>query len=176
MTIRKIMGVTVILMSVFTTNAAFAYSEEMEKPICKAPKIRDFNLPVYSAQEKNAVAPESELMFTISNWTDPETISVTAKGVPLQIHVEDKKSFFRVTATLPAQLNGKFVRINAKANAVLGCKGEDGWLVKVADKQDASVTSEAPSSESTVEKPEVAVDATETAKSEPKTSESTDAQ
>lgn len=159
MTIKRTMKFTVLMLAALSANVASAYTEEKEKPVCKAPKIRDFNLPVYSAEDKVEVPPESELMFTISNWTNPETIKVTAKGLPLETNIENKNSFFRVTAKLPAALNGKFARINVMANAVLGCKGEGGWLVKVADGQapvpssDAEIAKEKTSAE-TVEKAE----------------------
>lgn len=145
MTIKRTMKFTVLMFATLSVNVASAYTEEKDKPVCKAPKIRDFNLPVYSAEEKVEVPPESELMFTISNWTKPESIKVTAKGVPLEANIEDKNSFFRVTAKLPAELSGKYVRINVMANAVLGCKGEGGWLVKVADGQAPAPSSDAES-------------------------------
>ncbi|WP_431066902.1 hypothetical protein [Methylotuvimicrobium sp.] len=133
MMIKKLLKLTVFSIAASLANGAFAYSEDMDKPACKTPKFRDFNLPVYSAENKAEVAPESELMFTISNWIAPESVSVTAKGIPLEVEVENKNSFFRVSAKLPASLNGKFARINVRADAVLGCKGMDGWLIKIAD-------------------------------------------
>ncbi|MGD7035521.1 hypothetical protein [Methylotuvimicrobium buryatense] len=133
MTTKKLLKVTIFTIAASLTNGAFAYTDDNDKPICKTPKFRDFNLPVYSAENKTEVAPESELVFTISNWIAPDTIRVTAKDIPLELDVENKNSFFRVSAKLPASLNGKFARINARADAVLGCKGAEGWLIKIAD-------------------------------------------
>ena len=133
MTTKKIMKLTVFTIATLLANGASAYDEDKDKAHCKPPKFRDFNLPVYSAENKTEVAPESELVFTISNWIAPDTIRVTAKDIPLELDVENKNSFFRVSAKLPASLNGKFARINARADAVLGCKGAEGWLIKIAD-------------------------------------------
>ncbi|CCE25078.1 hypothetical protein [Methylotuvimicrobium alcaliphilum] len=133
MTTKKLLKLTVFSIAALLANEASAYDEEKEKGHCKAPKFRDFNLPVYNVENKVEVAPESELMFTISNWIAPDSITVTAKGIPLEVDVENKNSFFRVSAKLPASLNGKFARINVSADAVLGCKGMDGWLIKIAD-------------------------------------------
>lgn len=133
MTTKKLLKVTIFTIATSLTNVASAYEDDKDKAQCKTPKFRDFNLPVYSAENKTEVAPESELVFTISNWIAPHSIRVTAKDIPLEIVVENKNSFFRVSAKLPASLNGKFARINARADAVLGCKGMDGWLIKIAD-------------------------------------------
>lgn len=157
MTTKKLLKVTIFLVTASLTNGAFAYTDDKDKPLCKTPKFRDFNLPVYSAENKVEVAPESELVFTISNWIDPDTINVTAKNIPLELNVEDKKSFFRVSAKLPVSLNGKYARINARADAVLGCKGEEGWLIKIADSPQILATE--PKSEEVVDKaPSEAVD------------------
>lgn len=114
-------------------NAAWAYTDDKPQEICRKPKFRGFNLPTYHAENKIEVPPEAELSFTLSGWTDPKTIVVTAKKQPLTLTIEDKMSFFRVKAKLPASLNGKFVRVNASAAAVLGCSSRTGWLLKVAN-------------------------------------------
>ncbi|MGZ5055010.1 MAG: hypothetical protein ACXWAT_08730, partial [Methylobacter sp.] len=97
-------------------------------------QFREFNLPVYKEPEKTEVPPESTLSFMISAWANPETIKLTAKNQPLAYTVESNTSFHRVKAKLPASLNGQFVRINARATAVLGCYDQAGWLIKIADK------------------------------------------
>lgn len=140
MTTKKLLRVAFFTIAASLAHGAFAYTDDKDKPICKTPKFRDFNLPVYSAENKTEVAPESELVFTISNWIAPETIRVTAKDIPLELDVENKNSFFRVSAKLPASLNGKFARINARADAVLGCKGAEGWLIKIADSPQISAS------------------------------------
>ena len=114
-------------------NAAWAYTDDNSEEICIKPKFRGFNLPTYHAEDKMEVPPEAELSFTLSGWTDPKSIVVTAKKQPLTLTIEDKMSFFRVKTKLPASLNGKFVRVNASAAAVLGCRSRTGWLLKVAD-------------------------------------------
>jgi len=44
-------------------------------------------------------------------------------------------SFHKVKAKLPVEFNGQFVRISVSAKAMLGCHGEAGWLIKVAEKK-----------------------------------------
>lgn len=123
-----------LLMAVLiTNNAAFAYDPDKEQE-CKKPRFTDFNLAEYSAENKIEVAPEAEFFFKLSPWVDPSTIKLTAKAQPLAFTVESNSSFHKVKAKLPAALTGQFVRINARAKAVLGCDDADGWLVKVAEK------------------------------------------
>ncbi|MGR9114930.1 MAG: hypothetical protein ACU85E_04135 [Gammaproteobacteria bacterium] len=138
MKIRYLAQIASLLGALSVSNQAFAYTDEKTEEICKDPKIKGFNLPTYNATDKNEVPPEAELSFTVSGWTDPETIVVTAKNEPLDLSIENKMIFFRVKAKLPASLNGKFVRVNVRAKAVLGCKGETGWLLKVANADTAA--------------------------------------
>jgi hypothetical protein len=116
------------------TDTASAYEPGKTEEICKKPQFREFNLPVYKEPEKTEVPPESTLSFMLSAWANPETIKLTAKNQPLEYTVESNTSFHRIKAKLPASLNGQFVRINARATAVLGCYDQTGWLIKIADK------------------------------------------
>ncbi|WP_432741915.1 hypothetical protein ABXJ76_16050 [Methylobacter sp. G7] len=116
------------------TGTVSAYDPGETEIACKKPQFRDFNLPVYSESEKIEVAPESTFSFTLSPWTDPHSIKLTAKKQDIDFTVESNSSFHRVNAKLPAAFTGKFVRINSNANAVLGCSEKIGWLIKVADK------------------------------------------
>lgn len=117
----------------FAHNVA-AYDAGTVEEICKKPKFSSFSLSEYKTSNKQEVAAESAFSFVISNWIDPTTIKLTAKKKALPFTVTDKNSFFLVTAKLPAEYNGQFVRIDVQVNAKLGCKGLDGWLVKVAEK------------------------------------------
>jgi hypothetical protein len=135
MTIKNTLQITGFLAALMLADSAVAYTDKEPEEICKDPKFKGFNLPIYNAAEKKEVPPEAELSFTVSGWTNPETLVVTAKNQPLELSIENKNIFYRIKAKLPPSLNGKFVRINASARAVLGCKGEDGWLLKVADTQ-----------------------------------------
>jgi len=134
MKITKKVKIAAFIAAVFVNGAAFAYSPEMEEQYCKKPHFTDFNLTEYKAPENVEIAPESELSFKVSVWTNPETIKLTAKKQALPLTIESTTSFHRVKTKLPAEFNGSFVRINATAKAVLGCHEEVGWLVKVAEK------------------------------------------
>lgn len=116
------------------TSTVCAYDPGETEIACKKPQFRDFSLPVYSEPEKTEVPPESAFSFTLSPWTDPNTIKLTAKKQNIDFTVESNSSFHRINATLPAAFTGQFVRINSNANAVLGCSDKIGWLIKVADK------------------------------------------
>jgi hypothetical protein len=130
----KIIKPLLFITAVLVASTAIAYDPGQVEEACKKPQFRDFNLAVYEEPEKNEVAPESTLSFTVSSWANPHTFKLTAKNQNLDFTVESNSSFHRVKATLPAAFTGQFVRINVSANAILGCYDNAGWLVKVADK------------------------------------------
>jgi hypothetical protein len=113
---------------------ALAYDPGMVEEQCKKPKFTSFSLTEYKAPEKQEVAAESAFTFAISNWIDPTSIKLLAKKKAVPFTVEDKNSFFLVESKIPAEYSGQFVRFDVIALARLGCKGLDGWLVKVAAK------------------------------------------
>jgi hypothetical protein len=131
---KKMFSPLLFIAAALLTGTASAYEPGKTEEICKKPQFREFNLPVYKEPEKTEVPPESTLSFMLSAWANPETIKLTAKNQPLEYTVESNTSFHRVKAKLPASLNGQFVRINARATAVLGCYDQAGWLIKIADK------------------------------------------
>lgn len=130
----KMFNPVLFIAAALFTSTVCAYDPGQVEEVCKKPQFRDFSLPVYQEPEKTEVAPESTFSFMISPWTNPHTIKLTAKNQTIDYAVESNNSFHRVKAKLPATFNGLFVRINVSADAVLGCSGKDGWLIKVADK------------------------------------------
>jgi hypothetical protein len=130
----KMVNPILLIAAILFTGTAFAYDPGTVEEVCKKPQFRDFSLPVYQEPEKTEVAPESEFTFTISPWTNPHTIKLTAKNQPLEFSLESNSSFHRVKVKLPVAFTGQFVRINVSAKAELGCSDKTGWLLKVADK------------------------------------------
>ena len=134
MKVTKMFSPILLMTAVLFTGTVFAYESGKTDEICKKPQFRDFNLPVYQEPEKAEDPPESTLSFMVSPWANPETIKLTAKNQNLEFTVESNSSFHRVKAKLPAAFNGQYVRINARATAILGCSDQLGWLIKVAEK------------------------------------------
>jgi len=130
----KMFSPILLAAAVLFTGTVFAYDVGKTDEICMKPQFRDFNLPVYKEPEKTEVPPESTLSFMLSPWVNPETIKLTAKNQNIEFTVESNSSFHRVKAKLPAAFNGQYVRINARATAILGCSDQFGWLIKVAEK------------------------------------------
>lgn len=154
----KIIKTALALVAVLASGTALAYEEETQKEYCKKPKYYDFSLPLYKEPEKIEVPPESEFEFKLSVWSDPEGIKLTARNENLPFTVESNSSFHLVKSKLLPGFTGKFVRINARVKAVLGCHEQFGWLVKVADikLQEAAPApeAEAPTTESAETTPE----------------------
>ena len=133
----------IIISSIFTlSQPAFAYNAGNLEEKCKPPSFKSFSLPEYKAPERLEVTPESEFSFLIPRNTDATTLKVTAKKQNLKMEVETKESFHIARGKLPAEFTGKFVRINVQVVASLGCKGKDGFLIKVASEAKAEEKTE----------------------------------
>ncbi len=135
----------------------FGYEKDRKDDYCFKPKFREFSLPVYSADNKQEVAPESDFSFIVSHVIDPDFFKLTAKGKDLSYRLEDRNSFYVVHSKIPAELTGKFVRISSRAQALLGCYSSEGWLIKVADAEQANENSSQTQEQNTAELPPQAV-------------------
>ena len=124
-------------------SSAHAYNPGKLDDQCFAPKFKTFSPPEKKQDTPvPEVEPEAEIGFTVSGTADPTTIRAVAKDQPLELNIVDKKSYYKVTAKLPAVLNGKYARIHLKAKAQKGeCRTKDGWLIKI--KKAADVAEEA---------------------------------
>lgn len=126
-----IFNVAVVAGAMLLSNSVFAYSNDEEEMICKLPKILDFTLPEYSQPERLEVEPEAEFSFKVTGAALPEKIKVAIKGTPLKVELSSNTSFILVKGKLPAELTGKYARIDVFAGTDLGCRAKDGWLVKI---------------------------------------------
>ncbi len=129
---KKLLKLIILSSAVTFSHQAFAYNSGNVEEKCKDPSFKRFSLPEYKAPERIEVSPESEFSFIIPRDTDATTLRVTAKKKKLAVEVETKDSFHIARGKLPAEFTGKFVRISVEVIASLGCKGKDGWLIKVA--------------------------------------------
>jgi hypothetical protein len=117
-----------ILTLIMVTNNAWSYGSSSSQKACDKPKFSDFS-PVNNAQ----VAVSSAFSFTASANTNPDSIIVTIKNMPVAVTVTPKNQHFLVAGTLPDALKGDFARINITATSPTQCKGSDGWLVKIIE-------------------------------------------
>lgn len=133
MKITKCLLNTAIVGAMLFTSSAYAYNAGNVDEQCFAPKFKTFSPPEKTKDTPvPEVEPEAEIGFTVSGIADPTTIRAVAKDQPLELNIVDKKSYYQVTAKLPAVLNGKYARIHLKAKAQKGeCRTKDGWLIKV---------------------------------------------
>ena len=148
MKIIKNLTTTIILGAVFFSGSAFAYNAGDTEKKCLAPKFRSFSPPEHTkGNPVPEVEPESEISFTVSGYADPTTIRAAAKDQPLKLDIIDKKSYYQVSARLPAVLTGKYARIHLKVKAQKGeCRTKDGWLIKIKKAAEVA-TKEAPTTE-----------------------------
>ncbi|MGB4497088.1 MAG: hypothetical protein WBI40_00180 [Methylococcaceae bacterium] len=133
MRVNHFFQVVLTITSLTVSAGSYAYSAGEVDEICKKPKIHDFSLPVYQEPEKIEVAPESDLTFSLSAWTNPDVIKLTIKDEPLEFTRESNTSIHKIRAKIPAKFTGQFARINITATAILGCYTKEGFLIKVAN-------------------------------------------
>ena len=119
-----------VFLLMIVAGSSWAYgSGGSSSKACAKPGFTDFD-PAENAE----VAAGSRFSFTASANTYPNTIKVNVKGQPAAFKVEPKsQGGFRVNGTLPASLKGVYARIAITADAQGNCKGEGGWLVKIAE-------------------------------------------
>ena len=113
------------------TNNSWAYGGgSSSTKACAKPKFSEF-VPA----ENTEVASGAAFSFIASSNTHPESIKVTAKGLPTAINVtpQNAGSSFKVTGTLPESLKGTYARIAIDASAQNNCPGAGGWLIKIAE-------------------------------------------
>jgi hypothetical protein len=130
----------ILLTTLVFAQAALAETpaEETEKK-CIKPKFRDFS-PAHKAE----VAPETEISFHVNRYADPLHIGASAKKIPMQVQIEDKQTFYYVTAKLPKELRDSYARIHIEAKSTEGdCVGVDGWLVKINEQAKETPNAEA---------------------------------
>ena len=113
------------------SNSAMAYKSQYTSDGCKKPQFKNMLPEAYNSDTKIETDAEAEISFTVSSDIEPASINIVAKKIPLKYKHEFKGSFYQITAKLPAELSGKYARINVDATALMGCVGKDGWLVKI---------------------------------------------
>lgn len=135
MRVKSFVQTAIVCVLLSSSVASYAYSAGEVEDVCKKPKIHDFSLPTYHEPEKTEVAPESDLTFSLSVWTNPDTIKLTIKDEPLEFARESNSSVHKIHAKIPAKFTGQFARINITATAVLGCYTKEGFLIKIAENE-----------------------------------------
>jgi hypothetical protein len=125
-----------IAATIYSFNA-LAYDDDKKKERCRQPKIQEFTLPEYSETNKKEAQPEEEFTFVVSGWADSKRFKLAVKGKDIPFTVQSTETFHKIKAKLPSEVSGQTIRVNARIPALLGCYSTVGWLVKVADKQNA---------------------------------------
>lgn len=98
------------------------------KTACKKPEFSAMK-PVHLAE----VAPRTTIFFKASARTDPASLSITAKKVPVKVSITKNNNSYSVAGKLPASLRATFARIVIKAKSPSGCRGKASWLVKITE-------------------------------------------
>ena len=120
-----------LLTLMLMTSNAWAYGGgSSSTKACAKPKFSEF-VPAENTEVRSGAA----FSFIASSNTHPESIKVTAKGLPTTVTVtpQNAGSSFKVSGTLPEALKGTYARIAIDASAQNNCPGAGGWLIKIAE-------------------------------------------
>ena len=116
-----------VLMTV--TSTSWAYGSSGSPKACAKPEFTNF-VPAENAE----AAVGSTFSFIASANTFPNTIKLTVKGLPATLKVTPRnEGGFQVSGTMPSSLKGDYARIAITADGQNNCKGDGGWLVKIAE-------------------------------------------
>ena len=118
-----------IFILMMVASATWAYGSSSSSKACAKPKFTDFT-PAENAE----VAAGSAFSFTASANTSPNTIKVAVKELPVTLKITpENEGGFLVSGAIPASLKGVYARIAITADGQNNCKGDGGWLVKIAE-------------------------------------------
>lgn len=115
-----------IILLLFSTEVLAYGSSSSSKKACKKPTF-----DLFTPAHLSVVAPESTFSFVASKSTDPESIEVKAKKLPVDVVIDPINNGYQVSGTLPASLTNTYARIEINAKGVNRCPGADGWLLKI---------------------------------------------
>lgn len=105
-------------------------------------KIRYSN---FNPKHKSDVAPGSKFSFTASKEALPNSIRVKVKKTKVDVKIEKKGDYYKVTGRLPADIENTFARIAILGNAVMDCETKGGWLVNITGADGGEATKQADS-------------------------------
>ncbi len=120
----------VLLSSSGTANA------RSEKEVCSKPKFSGFK-----PKKGSEVSPGSDFSFRAPASIAPNSVEATVKQINVKLTVQDKNEFYVFKGKLPDSLNDTYARITVKGKSDLGCRGRDGWLIKISGKPAAATQS-----------------------------------
>ncbi len=125
MNIYKIL--MLFILAIFSTNA-LAYGSSSSKKACVKPKFSKFMPPHLSV-----VTAQSKFSFFASSLTSPESIKVSVKKQAVEVSINKINNGYSITGKLPASLQNTYARVDIKATGTNKCKGQGGWLLKIAE-------------------------------------------
>jgi hypothetical protein len=109
------------------SSQTWAYgSSSSSKKACKKPDFSNFT-PAHLSE----IPPGSAFNFTTNNATNTQSLTVTVKNQPVDIHIEPQGTNYKISGQLPENLADTYARIDINGKTEQGCKGQDGWLVKI---------------------------------------------
>lgn len=126
MIITKLLSV--LILSIFSSVVLAYGSSSSSKKACTKPRFTQF-----TPAPSTVVQPKSEFSLLASASTNPKTIKVNIKKLPVDVVIDKVNKGYSVKGTLPESLKGTFARVNIRATGTNKCKVSDGWLLQIGE-------------------------------------------
>jgi len=118
--------VFIILAYSANVSAGYGGGSSSSKKACKPPKIIQ-----YTPAHLSVVSSNSDFSIEVSNLTDPKSVEVTIKKLPIEVAITESKRGYLVSGKLPESLKDTFARVEVRATGTNKCKLSEGWLLNI---------------------------------------------
>lgn len=121
--------IMIFIFTIFSANTiAYGGGGSSSKKACKKPELSQFTPPHLAVVEA-----QSEFSFFASAKTNPKSIEVSVKNLPVEVTIDKSNNGLLITGKLPEELQGTFARININATGLNNCKTKEGWLLNIKE-------------------------------------------
>lgn len=118
-----------IFVLMLMTGTSWAYGSSSSSKSCTKPEFSGF-IPT----ENTEIVAGSTFSFVASANTYSNSIKVTIKGIPTTLNIVPRnEGGFLVSGSIPSSLKSVYARIAITADGQNNCKGNGGWLIKIAE-------------------------------------------
>jgi len=121
----------IFIFTAYSANVLAGYgssSSGNSKKACKPPKLIQYT-PVHLS----VVPSNSDFSIEVSSLTNPKSIEVTIKKLPVEVAITESKKGYLITGKLPESIKDTFARVEVRATGTNRCKLSEGWLLNIKD-------------------------------------------
>ena len=121
----------VFIFAAYSANVSAGYGSSggsSSKKSCKPPKLIQ-----YAPAHLSVVSFNSDFSIEVSDLTNPKSIEVSVKDLPVDVTITETKKGYLLSGKLPESLKGTFARVEIRATGTNKCKLSEGWLLNIQE-------------------------------------------